>query len=149
MGAPDPREGGDAKPQAAEGGIDYEAGRQFWSFQPLRDPAPPAVRDEKWVRSPVDRFILARLETAGLKPAPPADKRTLLRRATFDLTGLPPTTQEIADFLADESPQAFAKVIERLLASPAYGERWGRHWLDVVRYTDSFDKRFMGQPFDI
>ncbi|MDQ2898508.1 MAG: PSD1 and planctomycete cytochrome C domain-containing protein [Acidobacteriota bacterium] len=111
--------------------------KAFWAFQPVKDYAPPKVADAKWARTPVDRFILAKLEEKGLKPAPPADKMTLLRRATFDLTGLPPTEQEIGSFLADQSPRAFEKVVDRLLASPRYGERWGRHWLDVSRYADS------------
>jgi hypothetical protein len=109
----------------------------WWSFQPPRDVPPPEVRNASWPRSPVDGFILTGLETKGLKPAPAADKRTLLRRVTLDLTGLPPTPEEIAAFLADESPDALAKVVDRLLASPRYGERWGRHWLDVVRYADT------------
>ena len=102
---------------------------------------PPDVKDTAWPRSDLDRYILAGLEAKGLKPAKPADKRTLIRRATFDLTGLPPTPEEIDAFLKDDSPDAFAKVVDRLLASPAYGERWGRHWLDLVRYADSFDAR--------
>ena len=113
--------------------------RQFWSFQPVKAVAPPTVRDTAWPRSTVDRFILAKLEEKGIAPAAPADKRTLLRRATFDLIGLPPTPAEVDAFLADDSPQAFAKVVDRLLASPLYGERWGRHWLDVVRYADARD----------
>ncbi len=112
---------------------------RFWAFQPVRPGDPPAVAHADWPRGEIDRYILAGLEAAQLEPAPPADKRTLLRRATFDLTGLPPTPDEMAAFLADESPDAFAKVIERLLASPQYGERWGRHWLDVVRYADARD----------
>ncbi len=115
------------------------ASKAWWSFQPLRRAAAPAVKDTAWPRSEIDRFILAGLEAKGLEPAMPADKRTLLRRATFDLTGLPPTPEEIDAFLADESPDAFARVVDRLLASPAYGERWGRHWLDVVRYADARD----------
>jgi hypothetical protein len=95
------------------------------------------VKDRAWVETPVDAFVLAKLEAAGLKPAPPADRRTLIRRATFDLTGLPPTPEEVDAFLADRSPGAFEKVVERLLASPQYGEKWGRHWLDVARYADS------------
>ena len=95
--------------------------------------------NEAWPQGDIDQFILARLEERGLSPTVPADKRTLLRRATFDLTGLPPTPEEIDEFLADESPDAFAKVVDRLLASPRYGERWGRHWLDVVRYADARD----------
>jgi len=111
--------------------------RRFWAFQPIGNPAPPRVKNAAWVASPIDAFLLARLEAKGLKPAPPADRRTLIRRVTFDLTGLPPTPAEIDAFLADPSPDAFAKVVDRLLASPAYGERWGRHWLDVARYADS------------
>ena len=116
-----------------------DADRAHWAFQPVHDEAPPEVANEAWPRGAIDRFILARLEAAGLPPVEPADKRTLLRRATFDLTGLPPTPEEMEDFLADESPEAFETVIERLLASPQYGERWGRHWLDVVRYADARD----------
>jgi hypothetical protein len=111
--------------------------RGFWAFEPVKAVRPPAVQNEAWVQSPVDRFILARLEAAGIRPAPPADKRTLLRRVSFDLTGLPPTPQEIDAFVADDSPEAFGKVVDRLLASPHYGERWGRHWLDVVRYAET------------
>jgi cytochrome c553 len=109
----------------------------FWSFQPVKAQTPPAVKSNAWAKTPVDRFILAKLEKEGLEPAEPADKLALLRRATFDLTGLPPTEKEIADFLSDDSPQGFDKVFERLLASARYGERWGRHWLDVARYGDS------------
>ncbi len=111
--------------------------KDFWAFQPPTDPPPPAVKDTAWPRSDLDRFLLAKLEEKGLRPAPPADPRTLIRRATFDLTGLPPTPEEIDAFLTDRSPDAFAKVVDRLLAAPAYGERWGRHWLDVARYADS------------
>ena len=102
-----------------------------------RRPAAAGRPGRARARSPIDRFILAGLESKGLRPAPPADKRTLLRRVTFDLIGLPPTPQEIAAFLADDSPDAFANLVDRLLASPRYGERWGRHWLDVVRYADT------------
>lgn len=108
-----------------------------WAFQPVRRAPLPAVKNKAWVNSPIDAFILAELEKKGLKPAPPADRRTLIRRATFDLTGLPPTPDEVEAFVADRSPNAFAQVVERLLASPAYGERWGRHWLDVARYSDT------------
>jgi hypothetical protein len=111
--------------------------KKFWSFQPVRKVAPPEVRGKAWVRSPVDAFVLAKLEEKHLQPAPPADKLTLLRRATYDITGLPPTEAEIHNFLADDSPQAFARVVDRLLDSPRYGERWGRHWMDVARYADS------------
>ena len=109
--------------------------KNFWAFQPMRDPGLPKVTDNRWEQSPVDRFILAKLEE--VQPSPPAGKMTLLRRASFDLTGLPPTEQEIAAFLADDSPGAFKKVVNRLLDSPRYGEHWGRHWLDVARYADS------------
>jgi cytochrome c553 len=111
--------------------------KNWWAFQPLKDMALPAVKNSAWVKEPLDNFVLAKLEEKGLKPAPPADKLTLLRRATFDLIGLPPTSDEMKAFLADNSPEAFKKVVERLLASPRYGEKWGRHWLDVARYADS------------
>ena len=111
--------------------------RAFWSFQPPKEPVVPKVKNRHWVRTPVDNFILARLEEKGLEPASPASKRALIRRASYDLTGLPPTPQEVEAFVRDRSRTAFAKVVDRLLASPHYGERWGRHWLDVVRYADS------------
>ena len=95
------------------------------------------MRDASWPRNPVDRFILARLESRGLTPSPPADNRTLIRRATFDLTGLPPTPGEVAAFESDASPDAYVRLVDRLLASPRYGERWGRYWLDVARYADT------------
>ena len=110
--------------------------RAFWAFQRVRSPAIPQVKDAAWTRGAIDRFILAKLEAQGLRPAPPADKRVLLRRATFDLTGLPPTPEEVDAFLGDRAADAFAKVVDRLLASPRYGERWGRYWLDVARYSD-------------
>jgi len=114
--------------------------RRFWSFRPVGRARLPEVRDAtSTVRNEIDRFILAGLEARGLSFAAPADKRTLLRRATFDLIGLPPTPAEIEAFLADDSPRAFEKVVDRLLTSPQYGERWGRHWLDVVRYADARD----------
>jgi hypothetical protein len=113
------------------------AQKSFWSLQPVSHPATPAVKNRNWVKTPIDAFILAKLEEQSLKPNPPADKVTLLRRATVDITGLQPTQEEITAFLSDTSPDAWSKVVERLLASPAYGERWGRHWLDVVRYADS------------
>jgi len=136
MGAPDPRDD-EAPPAADPELIDIEKGRKFWSFQPVREHAPPAVQRTDWTLTEVDNFILARLESEGLSPASAADKRTLLRRITFDLIGLPPTLKEIEDFLADDSPSAFEKVVERLLTSPHYGERWARHWLDLVRYAET------------
>ena len=117
--------------------IDMEKARAWWSYRPIADAAPPAVRETAWVRNDIDRFILARLEADGLVPAPEADRVALIRRATYDLTGLPPSPAEIDAFLADADPQAWERVIERLLASPHYGERWGRHWLDLVRYADT------------
>ncbi|MBI3667970.1 MAG: PSD1 domain-containing protein [Acidobacteria bacterium] len=126
-------------PAAAPKGKDYvitPSQRAFWSFQPARKPDPPKVKDKSWPKASIDHFILAKLEERGLKPVKPADKRTLIRRATYDLIGLPPTPEEVDAFLQDSSPQAFAKVVDRLLASPHYGERWGRYWLDVARYSD-------------
>jgi mono/diheme cytochrome c family protein len=123
---------------ATAGGFTITAAQQsHWAFQPVRKPPLPAVKDTAWPSSPIDFFILHSLEQKGLRPNRPADKITLLRRATFDLTGLPPTIAEIDAFLADHSPNAFARVVDRLLASPHYGERWGRHWLDVARYADT------------
>jgi cytochrome c553 len=110
--------------------------RAFWSFQPLKTEPIPAVKDPKWAKTDIDRFILARLEKEGLKPVGPAQKHDLIRRATLDLIGLAPTPEEYAAFEADKSPDAFAKVVDRLLASPHYGERWGRVWLDVARYGE-------------
>ncbi|MBI2679436.1 MAG: PSD1 domain-containing protein [Candidatus Solibacter usitatus] len=110
--------------------------RAFWSFQPVKKSAPPQVKDKAWARTPIDAFILAKLEEKGLKPARPADKRTLIRRATFDLIGLPPKPEDVDAFLKDNSPDAFRKVVDRLLGSKEYGERWGRYWLDVARYSD-------------
>ena len=129
MGAPWPA--GARKPAVAA------PSSRFWAYVPPKRPVPPRVRDTSWAKDPLDRFVLARLEAKSLAPAPPADRVALIRRATFDLTGLPPTIQEIRAFLADTKPGAFARVVDRLLASPAFGERWGRHWLDVVRYADS------------
>ena len=126
------------RPQAEEEAAPFsDEERGFWSFQPPQRRPLPAVVDQSWIESPVDAFILQQLEAHGLPPAPAADKRTLIRRVTFDLTGLPPTPAEIDAFVADATPQAFARLIDRLLASPRYGERWARHWLDVVRYADS------------
>ena len=130
MGAPDPRTGQAAKTATANP-------RKHWAFQPVREPVPPSVKNGKLVRTPVDAFVLARLEEKKLSFAPGADRRTLIRRATFDLHGLPPTPEEVQAFEADDSADAFAKVIDRLLASPRYGERWARYWLDIARYADT------------
>jgi hypothetical protein len=113
------------------------AQRRWWAIQPVNKSAIPAVKDAAWVRNEVDAFILAKLDSVGLKPNPPADKSTLIRRVSLDLTGLPPTPEEVQSFVADQSPDAWSRVVERLLASPRYGERWGRHWLDLARYADS------------
>ncbi len=114
-----------------------ETGRKHWAFQPLRATQLPPVQDAAWARNDVDRFILAALAAKGLKPAPEADRRTLIRRVTLDLIGLPPSPEEVNAFVTDTSPQAWERVVDRLLASPHYGERWGRHWLDLARYADS------------
>src|SRR5207237_781790 len=112
---------------------------KHWAYQPVRQPSLPALKLTCWPASPLDSFILARLEAAGLTPSPAADRRTWLRRVSYDLIGLPPTPAEIDAFLSDTSPGAFATVVDRLLASPRYGERWARHWLDVARYADTKD----------
>ncbi len=114
-----------------------EEEKSFWALQPVKDTVPPSVNDEAWIRTPVDQFVLKSLDDAGLKPAGPTDKLTLLRRVTFDLTGLPPTPEEVASYLTDETPHGYQTVVDRLLASPHYGERWARHWLDVVRYGET------------
>ena len=116
-----------------------------WAFQPVRKPAEPAVHDRAWVKTPIDAFVLAKLEAQNLHPSPQADRRTLIRRATFDLTGLPPTPGEVEAFVRDTSPDAWAKVVDRLLASPRYGERWGRFWLDAARYADTKDYVYAGE----
>src|SRR5262249_37868367 len=123
-------------PAGRAGGPDPFASAKHWAFQPVRKVEPPPD-PSGWARHPIDRFIAAGLRKQGLRPVGPADRRTLLRRLTFDLIGLPPTPQEVADFLADRSPDALERVVDRLLASPHYGERWGRHWLDVARYADT------------
>lgn len=143
MGAADPRDG--STPVKA-GGIAWETARTFWSFQPPKKPDLPKVLNAGWVKQPIDRFILAKLEAEKLAPVRPATRRELIRRATFDLTGLPPTPAEVEAFLRDDSANAFAKVIDRLLASPHYGERWGRHWLDVARYAEDQAHRFAVIP---
>jgi Protein of unknown function (DUF1553)/Protein of unknown function (DUF1549)/Planctomycete cytochrome C len=136
-GAPDPRTEMVAENSPGPRGMSIAEGREFWSFQPIVDPMVPAVHQPAQLKSPIDAFVLASLEKEELSLSSPADKRTLLRRITFDLIGLPPTPKEVQDFLNDDSPQALNKVIDRLLASPHYGVRWGRHWLDVARYADS------------
>ena len=136
-GAPDPREGPAPVVRRAP---DVATGRSFWSFQPPKAPAIPTVRHTDWPRSDVDRFILATLESRGITPVGDADPRTLLRRVSFDLTGLPPEPDLVEKYAANPSPEAFAHIVDDLLASPRFGERWGRHWLDVARYAESTGK---------
>ena len=145
MGAPDPRQ--ESAPVVVTS-IDFEKGKQFWSLRPIQRPAPPAVSRKSWPASPIDNFLLARLEQKGLTPAPPADRRTLIRRVTFDLIGLPPSPQEVEAFVNDRSPDAFRTVVERLLASPHYGERWARHWLDLVRFGETTGHEFDSEKPD-
>ena len=130
MGAPDPRTGKATYASAS-------AKAAHWAFLAVRKQNPPAVQNTDWVVNPIDAFVLSKLEAKNLAPNPPADKRTLIRRVTFDLTGLPPTPAEVNDFLADKSRDAYEKLLTRLLQSPHYGERWGRYWLDVARYSDT------------
>lgn len=114
-----------------------DAWAKHWAFQPIADPEPPQVRDADWVRNPIDAFVKAGLEAKGLAPSPAAGRAALIRRATYDLTGLPPSPEEVEAFVADPDPDAYAKLVDRLLASPQYGEQWARHWLDVARYSDT------------
>ncbi len=134
MGAPDPRR--DKATTATDDAIDFKEARKHWAYQPIRRPAVPKVQDAD---SAIDAFVLARLNKSGLNVSEPADRRTLIRRAYFDLIGMPPTFSEVDEFVSDRRPDAFARVLDRLLASPHYGERWGRHWLDVARYADTKD----------
>ncbi len=133
MGAPWPPDSGPVKTKADH----FDTAKTHWAFQPIAKPPLPPVARVDWVQSPVDNFILARLEQQGLTPSPPADRRTILRRASFDVTGLPPTAAEVQRLVADADPDALNRELENLLASPHYGERWARHWLDVARYADS------------
>jgi len=136
MGAPDPRDGKSHGTQPAGLTIDFDEARQFWSFQPPRKHPPPKVNRTEWVRKPLDAFVLAKLEQAGMEPNRPADRRTLIRRLSFTLTGLPPKPDEVDAFLKDRSPKAVERLVDRLLSSPHYGERWARMWLDVSRYAE-------------
>ena len=135
QGAPDPRKA-PAKALARRE-IDIEAGKQFWCFKPIASPIPPGVKNVSWPSTDLDRFILAKQEAAGIRPVGDADRGTWLRRVSFDLIGLPPTPAEIDDFIADSSPDVREQVVNRLLASPHFGERWGRHWLDIARFAES------------
>ena len=132
-GAHDPRSAGTAK---VKKGIDLAEGRKFWAFQPVRDPSPPRIEDTQWPLDPLDHFIRAKQEQQGIAPVADADRHTWLRRVSLDLTGLPPTETEVLAFAKDPSPQAFEVVVDRLLSSKAYGERWARHWLDLTGYAD-------------
>jgi len=139
-GAHWPHEEGEESAASTEydmGALMAKAKAEHWSFQPVRMPAAPAVSDANWARSGIDPFILAKLDTAGLKPSPEADRRTLIRRLSYDLTGLPPSAADVDAFVRDDRPEAYAELVEKLLASPQYGERWARHWLDVARYSDT------------
>jgi hypothetical protein len=130
MGAPWPGGGASTTGQAPDP-------KKHWAFQPVANPALPKVKNKAWIKSPIDAFVLAKLESKKMTPARPADRRTLIRRAYFDVTGLPPSAADVEAFVNDKSPTAFAKVVDRLLDSPQYGERWARYWLDVARYADT------------
>jgi hypothetical protein len=129
-------------PGDKEDKFDLQKRKRHWAWKPVQPSAPPAVKDPRWPTTPIDRFLLARLEQKGLVPAPAADRATLLRRLSFDLIGLPPSPDEIKAFLGDRSPKATARAVDRLLASPRFGERWGRHWLDLVRYAETRGHEF-------
>src|SRR6185437_15760917 len=137
-GAPDPREetAASAPAPAPKKGMPIDIGRKWWAFQPVLPLEEPRVRNSKWPKQKIDSYILAKLEQNKLKPSPEADRRTLIERASLDLTGLRPTYEEVQAFVADKSPDAYEKLVDRLLASPHYGERWGRYWLDVARYGE-------------
>ncbi len=143
MGAPWPQTRNDVSPSQVS---PAEWAKKHWAFQPVQRPAIPRVKDKAWVRSPIDAFILAKLEEKGLRPSKPADRRTLIRRVYFDLIGLPPSYEAVAAFVSDKSPHAFAKVVDQLLTSPRYGERWGRYWLDVARYSDTKGYTYQEEP---
>ena len=143
MGAPWPKQPASAATGSTKSAFDlHERKRTHWAWEPIRPHNPPSVRDRNWPRDPLDRFILAKLQDKGLSPAEPADKRTLLRRLHFDLIGLPPSPAVTEAFLGDTSPDAVEKVVDRLLNSPHFGERWGRHWLDLVRYAEARGHEF-------
>jgi hypothetical protein len=137
MGAPDPRDGTVKVARKEEA---WKAAKDWWAWQAPRKASVPEVKDTPWPKTDIDRFLLAALESKGMKPVEDADKPTLLRRVFFDLTGLPPSLHDIEEFLKDSSPGAFSKVVDQLLASPRFGEKWGRHWLDVARYAESTGK---------
>ena len=137
MGAPDPRKADADAIAATRSEIDFEKGREFWAFNPPTAVKVPGTKNADWPRNEIDSHVLERLEEAGLEPSPDADRATLARRIFFDLTGLPPKAEDVEVFVKDKSPEAVGKLVDRLLASPQFGERWGRHWLDVARYAES------------
>ena len=145
MGAPDPRN--QVVKSRPKKQIDYAAARKFWAFVPPRKTTPPMVNGDKPVHSSIDRFLLARLQAEGLRPVKAADRRTLIRRANFGLTGLPPTPEEVENFVNDDRPEAFARVVDRLLESKHFGERWARHWLDVARYAEDQAHTFKARRY--
>ena len=136
MGAPDPRDGKAAFALMPN----WEKSKNHWAFKVPRQPAIPKVKDGGWARLDIDRFVLATLEAKSLKPSGEADWRSLIRRVFFDLNGVPPLPKEVEAFVADKDPKKFEKLVDRLLASESFGERWGRHWLDVARYAESSGK---------
>ncbi|MCC6362075.1 MAG: PSD1 domain-containing protein [Bryobacterales bacterium] len=148
MGAPDPRKEEQPSPTARKKTIDWEQARKYWAFQPVRKPAVPTVQNVSWVRTPVDAFVLAKLGERRLNPAPPADKRSWIRRVTFDLIGLPPTPEEVTAYLSDNSAEADRRVVDRLLSSPHYGERWARPWLDLMRVAETNGHEFDNDKLD-
>ncbi len=133
MGAPDPREG----KSLVQDKVDFEAAKKYWAYQPIEKPELPQTKNPGWARSEIDRFLLAKMEAAGISPAADAEPRDLIRRVYFDLIGLPPAPEQAAEFVNDPTPARLEEIVDRLLASPQFGERWGRHWLDVVRYGES------------
>jgi mono/diheme cytochrome c family protein len=147
QGAPWPQTTAEIRPPTKTGFHVTPQDRAFWAFQPIANPPVPEVKDQAWPKTPVDRFVLAKLEANKLRPVAAADRRSLIRRASFDLVGLPPTPEEVEAFVNDQAPDAFARVIERLLASPHYGERWARHWLDVARYGEDQAHTFNARKY--
>lgn len=147
IGLPFPKSSSSGNGSIRNSGTITEEDRQFWSFQPIQDPRPPAVGNTNWPRGPIDQFVLRRLEEEELAPAPETDRRTFIRRATFDMLGLPPTDDDVANFVNDQRADAYERVIDRLLASPHYGERWARHWLDVARYGEDQAHTFQARTY--
>ncbi len=148
MGLPFPEGGEEVKPPAHKGMTITAEDRNWWAYRPVRRPALPAVKKPGWVGNPIDHFILAKLEANGLAPAGPADRVALVRRLYYDLTGLPPSPEEVDAFVKDRRPDAYERLVDRLLASPAYGEKWGRHWLDLVRFAETHGyERDSPKPF--